>query len=141
MTTAGPKVEQLSGAAVELDEELEVDQAVFQIVDRVSALVPVGYSGIQPSPLPTTVQLGFLRDARLRMVEPFEVIIAEEDGQIVAEADELNEFGYGRNPSDAITDLQHTVAELYFTLKEDEARLGKELLNVWQTLQHKIREI
>jgi hypothetical protein len=66
------------------------------------------------------------------------VVVTKEEDQVAAEAEELNEFGYGDNPTEAISDLQRAIAELYFTLEEDQGRLGKGLQDVWQTLQAKI---
>lgn len=90
--------------------------------------------------VPSTVALGFLRDGRLRVREAIEVAILEADGQIVAEADELNEFGSGDNQSEAVIDLQHAIAELYFSLEEDKDRLGPGLQKVWEVLQVKIEK-
>ena len=84
------------------------------------------------------IKLGFLRDGRLRVREAIEVKILEEEGQIIAEAEELNEFGSGDNQTEAIADLQYAIAELYFTLEAEQAHLGKELQRVWGTLQAKM---
>ena len=84
------------------------------------------------------IKLGFLRDGRLRVREAIEVKILEEEGQIIAEAEELNEFGSGDNQTEAITDLQYAIADLYFTLEAEQAHLGKELQRVWGILQAKM---
>lgn len=89
---------------------------------------------------PATVALGFLRDGRLRVRAAIEVAIREADGQIIAEAEELNEFGSGDNQAEAIIDLQHAIAELYFSLEEDKDRLGPGLEKVWAVLQGKIEK-
>ena len=101
--------------------------------------VALDWTEVTPYPaLPYKVTLGFLRDGRLRLRAPIEVRITEEEGQTIAEAEELNEFGVGYNQTEAIVDLQYTIAELYFTLEEDQHRLGRELQEVWETLQAKI---
>ena len=86
------------------------------------------------------IKLGFLRDGRLRVREAIEVKILEEEGQIIAEAEELNEFGSGDNQTEAIADLQYAIAELYFTLEEDQERLGKGLQQIWETLRAKVEK-
>jgi hypothetical protein len=82
--------------------------------------------------------LGWLRDRRLQVQSPLSVKFAREDQDIVAEAVELNEFGFGKNLSEALTDLQATIVELYFMLNENRERLGPDLERVWATLQSKI---
>ena len=129
----------LEPAAAEQDGELVAIQGGFQTVQEVTALIPPGYSGAVTPALPSEIQLGFLRDGRLRLREPFKVFITREEDQVVAEAGEINEFGYGPNLTEAIQDLQHAIAELYFTLEEDQDRLGKGLQSVWAILQSKIR--
>lgn len=86
------------------------------------------------------VNLKHLPDSRLRVREPIEVKILEESGQIIAEAEELNEFGSGDSQTEAITYLQYAIAELYFSLEEDKDRLGPGLQKVWETLQVKIEQ-
>jgi hypothetical protein len=84
------------------------------------------------------VELGTLRHPALKVVEPFRVSFAMEDGSARAHAEEIDEFGLGASYSEALVDLQHTIAELYFTLEEDRARLGPDLARVWSALQTKI---
>ena len=86
------------------------------------------------------IKLGFLRDGRLRVREAIEVKILEEEGQIIAEAEELNEFGSGDNQTEAIADLQYAIADLYFTLEEDQECLGKGLQQIWETLRAKVEK-
>ena len=62
-----------------------------------------------------------------------------EDGQCVAEAPEINEFGFGVNRAEAIADLQEAIAELHFTLEAEQERLGPDLQAVHATLARKIR--
>lgn len=110
---------------------------------RQPALVEVGSGPIVlrdqlPRWIPSGMQLGALRDSRLRLLEPLEVAISQEEGQILAEALELNEFGWGANLSDAISDLQRAISELYFQLDAEQQRLGAGLQAVWTTLRAKI---
>lgn len=92
-----------------------------------------------PRLIPAQLLLGSLRDSRLRIVDALQVVISQEDGQIVAEAVELNEFGWGANLGEALADLQRAAAELYFQLDADQERLGPGLRAVWGTLRAKIR--
>ena len=80
-----------------------------------------------------------LRDGRLRVVEPIAVVPMLEGGKHVVEAPELNEFGYGDNLSEALSDLQAAIAELYFTLETDHEQLGPDLTSVWVVLSKKVR--
>ena len=81
---------------------------------------------------PTQCAIDDLRDGRLHVVEPIAVTWTTEDGQCVAEAAEINEFGFGDT-------LTAAIAELYFTLDADQERLGPDLQTVRATLTRKIR--
>ncbi len=61
-----------------------------------------------------------------------------EDKNVIAQAEELDEFGFGKNLSEALSDLQGAIVELYFTLEQEEDRLGPDLRRVWAILQEKI---
>jgi hypothetical protein len=93
----------------------------------------------QPVSVPGQVLLGSVHDGRLRVCSPIRVNFTEEGHHIIAEAVEINEFGFGQNPSEAIIDLQHAIVELYFTLEKEQERLGGDLQNVWERLQKLIR--
>ena len=95
----------------------------------------------QPPLLPDEFMLGRLRDGRLRVVKPIEVVRTAEDGQCVLEARELNEFGFGDNFSEALADLQAAIAELYFTLEAEQDHLGTGLAAVWATLSEKVSKV
>lgn len=88
--------------------------------------------------IPGEIMLGHLRDGRLKVRKPFNVKMDLEGAQYVAEATELDEFGFGNNASEAIIDLQHAVAELYFTLQEEKEKLGPDLLRIWNVMEDKI---
>ncbi|MGA2158050.1 MAG: hypothetical protein ABSG90_02405 [Dehalococcoidia bacterium] len=84
------------------------------------------------------IALGTLRDGRLRVVAPFKVAFTYDKDQVVAEATEISEFGFGNNFTEALIDLQRTVSELYFTLDSEQERLGPDLQKVWSVLRQKI---
>lgn len=77
---------------------------------------------------------------RLRVRESIAVKVLEESGQIIAAAEELNEYGSGDSQAEAITELQYAIADLYFSLEEDKDRLGPGLQKVWDILQVKIEQ-
>ena len=88
--------------------------------------------------LPATVRLESLGDERLRVKEAIEVAVFAEGGQIVAEAEGLDEFGFGDDLTAAIGDLQSALADLYFTLEAEQDHLGQGLRRVWAILQVKV---
>jgi len=94
-----------------------------------------------PPLVDTEALVGSLRDARLRVCAPFSVKFMVEKPHVVAEAAEFNEFGFGANWSEALADLQRAIAELYFTLEEEQERLGADLQSVWGRLQQKIQRL
>ena len=88
--------------------------------------------------IPSEILLGYLQDGRLRVHTPIRVKLTAENRHVIAEAVEFNEFGFGDNHSEALIDLQRTVAELYFTLEKEQERLGRDLRDVWANLQQHI---
>jgi hypothetical protein len=90
--------------------------------------------------IPDEILLGSLRDGRLKVHSPIKVRFTTEGEHTIAEAVEINEFGFGENISEAIADLQRTIAELYLTLEEEQDHLGKDLKGVWTVLQKKIHK-
>lgn len=87
---------------------------------------------------PSELLVGTLHDGRLQVRSPITVQLTKEGGHVIAEAVEFNEFGFGKNFSEALRDLQRTIVELYLTLEEEQERLGDDLLTVWSNLQDKI---
>ena len=94
----------------------------------------------QPLTLPARIKLESLSDDRLRVKEPIEVVIFATEGFILSEAVGFNEFGYGDDAAEAVAELRYAIADLYFTLEEDQHRLGKGLQEVWEVLQGKIEK-
>lgn len=65
----------------------------------------------------------------------------EYDGkQVIAYAPDLDLFGYGETENEALDDLRRTVADLYYTLREERASLGPMPAQVWDYLTHIIVE-
>ena len=91
--------------------------------------------------LTARIKLDSLSDDRLRVKEPIEVVLTTEGGQIVAAAEDLDEFGFGDNLPAAIADLQHSLADLYLTLAAEQDHLGKGLRRVWAVLQVKVEPV
>ena len=91
--------------------------------------------------LPARIKLESLSDDRLRVKAAIEVVIFEAEGFILAEAVELNEFGYGEAAAEAVAELRYAIGDLYFSLAEDKDRLGPGLQTVWETLQGKIEKV
>ena len=91
-----------------------------------------------PAALREELLVGTIRDGRLRVHSPIHVKVMREGEEVVTEATELNEFGFGENLSEALDDLQAAVRELYWSLMKDQHRLGPELERVWEVLHRKI---
>lgn len=90
---------------------------------------------------PSRFGLGYLREGRLRVIEPIYVSWTIENDQVVAEASEINEYGEGGTLDEAIKDLQASIAELYFELDEHKDRLGVDLQLIYETLKRKLHRI
>ena len=91
--------------------------------------------------LPTELLLGGLRDGRLRVRSPIIVRLTTENEDFIAEAVDLDEFGFGKNPSQAISDLQHALVEPWFTLQQEQERLGPDLVSVLDALGQKVEKV
>ena len=115
------------------------DNAYASIHDFVIIRAVQPFDTWEMSTSQNTFSLGSLRDGRLRVVESVEAVRTTEEGKCVVEALELNEFGFGDSLSEAITDLQATITELYFTLEAEQDRLGPDLAKVWAILSQKVK--
>jgi hypothetical protein len=82
--------------------------------------------------------LGSLGDRRLRVVRPIHVVLRTEEGHFVAEAEELDEFGFGETRLESVRDLQRAIAGLYFALEGDKGRLGPVLASTLKRLREKV---
>jgi len=68
------------------------------------------------------------------------VALEYDEGQVIACAPDLDLFGYGDTENEALDDLRRTVADLYYTLKEEHASLGPMPAQVWDYLARTIAE-
>ena len=73
-------------------------------------------------------------------MQPIWVKFSKDGAGFIAEAIDLNEFGFGGNQSEAVVDLQHVIAELYFSLRDERNRLGPDLRRVWKKVHRAIIE-
>ena len=89
---------------------------------------------------PQRFTISTLLDDRLILRMPIEVEIEKENETYIAKCDVFEEFGYGDDPMTSVIDLQQTLAELYWTLKEEQNRLGPYLTQIWNRLQEVILE-
>lgn len=87
-----------------------------------------------PKATPPMLKIGTLPDDRLRLRAPIEVQIDKEDDWYIAKCKQLSEFGYGFSPMAAVDDLRATLVELYWTLEEEQQKLGSDLAIVHKQL-------
>lgn len=97
-------------------------------VDQISAELP-------------TVVIESLFDDRLLLRVPVTLELEQEGNFYIAKCDEFEEFGYGGNPFQAVDDFRQTLAELYWTLKEEQSRLAPGLAGVWQRLNQVVQVV
>ena len=96
-----------------------------------------------PIPMPVVLlQCGeaLTGESTLRMRHPLTLQMEQEGEFYIAKCDELNEFGYGTDPIAAVQDIRHTIAELYWSLKGDQGRLGTDLVETWLRLSELVYE-
>jgi len=131
--TPATEIKQMSGApAIQSPEAVSMKFQELHVPRNLGTLD-------QPVVVPGEVLLGSVRDGRLRVYSPIRVKFTQEGQHVIAEAVELNEFGFGNSVSEALTDLQHAIVELYLTLDKEQERLGSDLQDVWEKLQKLIR--
>lgn len=120
------------------DEAVAYEREFLEVL--LAHLLPPEYVSVASlGPMvPDQILLGSLRNGRLRVKTPIMVKCRQEDQHVIAEAVEFDEFGFGKNLSEAVSDLQHAIAELYFTLDQEQDRLGPDLQQVWTKLQQAI---
>jgi len=87
---------------------------------------------------PEQILLGTLGNLGFRFIKPIIVQLENREGVVVASWPEVDEFGTGTSMSSATEDLGRTVAELYCSLKADQANLGPDLERVWLKLQEHV---
>lgn len=90
--------------------------------------------------MPYMLELGHLRDGRLRLQAPIKVHVEQVGDSITAYAEGLNEYGCGDDSQAAVADLQGAIAELYFTLKAEKDNLGNDLRRTWEALSQLVTE-
>ena len=96
-------------------------------------------------PIPMSVVLlqcdeALTDESTLYVREPLTLQMEQEGESYIAKWDELNELGYGMDPIAAVQDIRNTIAELYWTLKADQERLGSDLSKTWQRLSELVYE-
>lgn len=92
------------------------------------------------SATPEQLVVGNLNHPRLRLRQPIAVMITREESLVIASLPQLEEFGYGSHVTAAVEDLRQTLIELYQTLKAEYARLGPDMVQLWNELQTLIEE-
>lgn len=89
---------------------------------------------------PETLQIAILPDDRLMMKASVEVKMEQEGEFYIARSEDLNEFGYGESPTEAIEDFQLSLVELYWGLKAEKDKLGPKMVDIWKHLREIIQE-
>lgn len=84
--------------------------------------------------------VGTLLDDRLRLRVPIRVEMEQEGAFYVAKCNEFSEFGYGKHPMSAVDDLRVTLAELYWTLRDEESNLARHVSQTWARLRGAVEE-
>jgi hypothetical protein len=84
-------------------------------------------------------QLGTLFDGRFKVIKPIPVKFENNEGQVAALWEEIDEFGTGSSQGGACLELARSVAELYTTLKPEANSLGPDLQRVWSVLREHLQ--
>jgi hypothetical protein len=95
----------------------------------------------EDAPIPRSLAFAPSIDPNLKIVKPFTVRVERCETTTAALAEEIEEFGYGDNISEALHDLGKTIAELYFSLEQHAANLGPGLQSLKTKLYEHIRRV
>ena len=87
---------------------------------------------------PDNLLFGIIREPSLRLFKAIPLSIERKRKSVIARWIEIDEFGYGRNLSEAAEDFAKTVTELYLTLMDKQEHLSEDLKQVWTTLNQHI---
>lgn len=117
-----------------------VSHASITLAGMSSPAQPADAPELRASALPGIVKVGSLLDPRLRLRVPLTVEVHQEDGLLSVWQPDLDEFGSGEFLGDALEDFQHTVADLYFTLRDNVDKLGPLMQRHWEFARRVIEE-
>lgn len=122
-------------AEIQLGQEIAPETLSF-LRDRGSVVVGEPRRIVLQESLqqPAEIELASLRDGRLRLLRPLRMKIARHGEIVTTQLEDISEYGHGATLVEAIEDLQRCVAELFFTLEEDQAALGSDLRRVREWL-------
>src|SRR5262249_30873382 len=81
------------------------------------------------------ILLGLVRDPHIRVIQPIPVEIQHDGKTVIASWKEPDEYGYGRDRSEALEDFGRSVSQLFTTLSRDEQILGSEMQRVLDVLR------
>lgn len=110
-------------------------QVTFQSSEALKTTVQGRYY-----PPPKTILLGNLADRRLKLNGFLPVVLQYGEESVTACSYDLEDFGVGATEFEALADLQATIVELYFSLKEDQGRLGAQPEKEWAFLRSIVQE-
>src|SRR5438552_1508271 len=75
------------------------------------------------SATPATIIVGTLPSPAIRLGKPLAARVERDEELVTVWCEELAEMGYGPHLSAAVEDLQQTVVELFFMLRDERSRL------------------
>jgi hypothetical protein len=97
-------------------------------------------SNIEDAPsIDNQILFGLIRDPRVRLVAPIPVEITRQGDTVVASWAEAEEFGHGKDRSEALEDFGRTVSQLFISLSKNEKGLGPDLARVLSILRKHLK--
>ena len=139
VTTEAGRTEALPGLfdrSVEIRATVPKPESPKPVIEKSEPGIPM----VLPEATPQKFLVGTLFDDRLYLRLPIEVEMEREGDWYIAKCAQLEEFGYGYDPMEAVDDLRQTIAELYWTLKGEQDRLAPNLTRLWAHLQEVVVE-
>jgi len=102
--------------------------------------VTVKFSTETPSARPKSVLFAALAHPKLRLRKPIPLQVSVQEGHVVLNWDEADEFACGANTGEALDDFSKTLSGLYFDLNDPKIRLGENLEKVRRILDEYIEQ-
>lgn len=100
-----------------------------EIQVRFVVAAPGGPLLSMPSALPTSLRFGAFNDPQYRLRKAIPLEVTFEEGNVVVNWVEIDEFGVGTTLSGAISDFAYSLRDLYRNLSKNE-NLGPDLVNI-----------
>lgn len=113
----------------------ENKKAILKLEERVSSLES-DKAGVKHF----LSAINSLGSRKLQLKQPLTIVLRETVEDFIAELSDINAWGHGETEQEAVENLCVDLENLYFSLKKEQKKLGKEMQRQWSFLKKFIKE-